>query len=82
MKVNLLHFYVSRKSHGCHALPRPALGRIPSPDREIAALQDYRERHAQYKADPDSREVHRQHPFIVTWDDRGSGDPGANRQVA
>lgn len=46
-----------------------ALGRIPSPDKEMVALQDYRERHAQYKADPDSQEVHRQHPFIVTWDD-------------
>jgi len=44
-------------------------GRVPMPDREIVALQDYRERHAQYKADPDSQEVHRQHPFIVTWDD-------------
>ena len=46
-----------------------ALGRIPAPDKEIVSLQDYRERHAQYKADPDSQEVHRQHPFIVTWDD-------------
>ncbi|MDP3716383.1 MAG: alkaline phosphatase D family protein [Acidobacteriota bacterium] len=46
-----------------------ALGRIPAPNREIVALQDYRERHAQYKADPDSQEIHRQHPFIVVWDD-------------
>jgi len=46
-----------------------ALGRIPAPDREILALRDYRERHAQYKSDPDSQAVHRQHPFIVTWDD-------------
>jgi alkaline phosphatase D len=46
-----------------------ALGRIPSPDREMVALADYRARHAQYKADPDSQEVHRQHPFIVVWDD-------------
>ena len=44
-------------------------GRIPTPDKEMVALQDYRERHAQYKADPDSQEIHRQHPFIVTWDD-------------
>ena len=44
-------------------------GRAPVPDREMVALQDYRERHAQYKADPDSQEAHRQHPFIVTWDD-------------
>lgn len=45
------------------------LGRVPAPNKEIVALADYRERHAQYKADPDSQEVHRQHPFIVTWDD-------------
>ena len=37
-------------------------GRVPSPDKEIVALADYRQRHAQYKADPDSQEVHRQHP--------------------
>ena len=35
----------------------------------MVALADYRQRHAQYKADPDSQEVHRQHPFIVVWDD-------------
>jgi alkaline phosphatase D len=46
-----------------------ALGRVPSPDKEILTLREYRERHAQYKADPDSQEIHRQHPFIVTWDD-------------
>lgn len=46
-----------------------ALGRIPDPDREMVALADYRARHAQYKADPDSQEVHRQHPFITVWDD-------------
>src|SRR6185503_1374130 len=46
-----------------------ALGRIPAPDKEIISLQEYRERHAQYKADPDSQEIHRRHPFIVTWDD-------------
>ncbi|HEX6217358.1 MAG TPA: alkaline phosphatase D family protein, partial [Vicinamibacterales bacterium] len=28
-----------------------------------------RERHAQYKADPDSQALHQQYPFIVTWDD-------------
>lgn len=46
-----------------------ALGRIPQPDAEIIALADYRARHAQYKADPDSQAIHRQHPFIVVWDD-------------
>ena len=44
-------------------------GRIAAPNKEMVALADYRERHAQYKADPDARGVHRQHPFIVVWDD-------------
>jgi alkaline phosphatase D len=46
-----------------------ALGRVPAPDREIVALADYRTRYAQYRLDPDLQEVHRQHPFIVVWDD-------------
>jgi len=45
------------------------IGRVPSPDKEIIALEDYRQRHAQYKTDPDLQEVHRQHSFIVVWDD-------------
>jgi alkaline phosphatase D len=44
-------------------------GRIPAPDREIASLDDYRTRHAQYKTDPDLQEAHRQHPWITVWDD-------------
>lgn len=44
-------------------------GRVPQPDREMVALADYRMRHAQYKSDPDLQEAHRQHPFIVVWDD-------------
>jgi alkaline phosphatase D len=46
-----------------------SLGRVPDPDREILTLADYRLRHAQYKSDPDLQEAHRQHPFIVVWDD-------------
>jgi alkaline phosphatase D len=46
-----------------------ALGRTPSPDREITTLSDYRGRHAQYKTDPDLQEAHRQHAFIAVWDD-------------
>jgi alkaline phosphatase D len=45
------------------------IGRIPDPNAEILSLADYRARHAQYKADPDSQAIHRQHPFIVIWDD-------------
>jgi alkaline phosphatase D len=46
-----------------------ALGRLPSPDREALTLEEYRQRHAQYKRDPDLQEAHRQHPFLAIWDD-------------
>lgn len=46
-----------------------ALGRIPAPNKEITTLTDYRQRHAQYRSDPDLQEAHRQHPWIVVWDD-------------
>jgi len=44
-------------------------GRVPTPDRELVSLEDYRTRHAQYKTDPDLQEAHRQHPWITVWDD-------------
>ena len=44
-------------------------GRVPTPDREIVSLEDYRTRHAQYKTDPDLQEAHRLHPWIMVWDD-------------
>jgi alkaline phosphatase D len=37
--------------------------------REITSLEDYRNRHAQYKTDPDLQAAHAAHPWIVTWDD-------------
>lgn len=46
-----------------------SIGRLPDPDREIVTLEEYRERHAQYKRDPDLQEVHRQYPFVAIWDD-------------
>ena len=46
-----------------------AIGRLPEPPKEAVSLDDYRRRHAQYKSDPDLRELHRQHPFIAIWDD-------------
>lgn len=62
-----------------------ASGRLPSPDREAITLSDYRSRHAQYKADADLQEMHRQHPLIAIWDDHevsndGYQDGAANHQ--
>lgn len=48
------------------------IGRIPEPNREIVSLSDYRTRYAQYRRDPDLQEAHRQHPWIVVWDDHES----------
>ena len=53
-----------------------ALGRLPAPDRELLSLGDYRERHAQYKADPDLQELHRRHPMIAIWDDHEIANDG------
>ena len=46
-----------------------ALGRIPDPPHEVVTLDDYRRRHAQYKADPDSIAMHSSLPLIAVWDD-------------
>lgn len=44
------------------------------PPTEIVTLEDYRTRYGQYRSDPDLQEVHRQHPFIVIWDDHELAD--------
>jgi alkaline phosphatase D len=49
-------------------------GRVPRPDRETISLDDYRERYAQYREDPDLQAAHRQHPFVVIWDDHESAN--------
>ena len=46
--------------------------RAHDPAREIVSLADYRQRHAQYKTDPDLQAAHRQHPWITTIDDHES----------
>ena len=39
------------------------------PRHEMLSLADYRQRHAQYKTDPDLRALHAVVPWITTWDD-------------
>lgn len=45
------------------------LGRNHEPAHEIVTLEDYRMRHAQYKADPSSQAMLAAHPLIAVWDD-------------
>jgi alkaline phosphatase D len=39
------------------------------PFSEIMSIDDYRNRHAQYRTDPNLQAAHARFPFIVTWDD-------------
>ena len=48
--------------------------RLHEPAHEIVTLQDYRQRHAQYKTDEFLQEAHRQNPFITVWDDHESAN--------
>ncbi len=43
--------------------------RACEPAHEILTLEDYRQRHAQYKRDADAQALHRQHPVVPIWDD-------------
>ena len=47
----------------------PEAGRIHEPRRRLLTLADYRERHAQYKTDPDLQRLHQRHPVVAVWDD-------------
>lgn len=44
-------------------------GRVLDPPYEILTLEDYRRRYACYRLEAELQECHRQHPFILIWDD-------------
>ena len=48
------------------------IGRPHDPPNEIVTLDDYRQRHAQYKTDPQLQRAHAAVPWICTWDDHES----------
>jgi alkaline phosphatase D len=43
--------------------------RMLEPPHETVTLEDYRTRLSLYRRDEDLQECHRQHPFVVVWDD-------------
>lgn len=43
--------------------------RAHRPGHEMVSLADYRQRHAQYKTDPDLQALHARYPWVITWDD-------------
>jgi alkaline phosphatase D len=54
--------YVYESSWGRDFVRRHSAG-------EPRSLEEYRNRHAQYKSDPDLQTLHRTVPWLVTWDD-------------
>jgi alkaline phosphatase D len=48
------------------------LDRNHVPEHETITLADYRQRHAQYKSDPDLQAAHAVAPWFCTWDDHES----------
>ncbi len=50
------------------------LGRNHEPGHETITLADYRQRHAQYKSDPDLQAAHAAAPWITIWDDHESAN--------
>ncbi|TQV72782.1 alkaline phosphatase [Aliikangiella marina] len=46
-----------------------ALGREVLPDGELLTVNDYRQRYAQYRTDPDLQAFHQAFPMIAVWDD-------------
>ncbi|CAN5450801.1 hypothetical protein BH23ACT9_BH23ACT9_20580 [soil metagenome] len=47
----------------------PEIDRVHRPATDIVSLADYRQRYACYREDPDLRDAHQAHPFILMWDD-------------
>jgi alkaline phosphatase D len=66
----LYEYQPGKYSYGHHNIDI----RRHDPSHEIISLRDYRERHAQYKTDPDLQALHAAAPFIVTWDDHEVAD--------
>lgn len=48
--------------------------RRPVPDHDCVTLEDYRQRHAQARGDPDLQALHARHPMIAIWDDHDLAD--------
>lgn len=72
-----IYEYGADELEGTAVLP----DRTMVPAHQTVTLEDYRQRYALYRADPDLQKAHAQHPWICTWDDHetanNSYDDGA-----
>lgn len=47
-----------------------AINRVPQPLRECSSLNDYRDRYASYRQDPDLQKLHQNLAIAAVWDDQ------------
>ena len=76
LKVDLLIFlgdYIYEYGNGVYANGED-LDRIPSPNKDIMTLSEYRQRHLQYKQDVNLQVMHQNIPMIAVWDDHEFAD--------
>jgi alkaline phosphatase D len=52
----------------------PEIGREHRPHTDVVTLDEYRQRYACYREDPDLRAIHAAHPFMLMWDDHEVAD--------
>ena len=61
--------YLYEGGGGGEGLSRNGVPRRPIPAKEMVLVEDYVQRHQQYKADPELQALHATHPMIAVWDD-------------
>lgn len=67
--VHLGDYIYEYPANGYASQDAAALGRTSVPANEILTLNDYRQRYAQYRSDPDLKQLHARMPVIAIWDD-------------
>lgn len=67
--VHLGDYIYEYEQDGYASANAAALGRLSLPETELLSLADYRQRHAQYRSDPDLQALHAAAPMIAVWDD-------------
>ncbi len=67
--VHLGDYIYEYPANGYASQDAASLGRTSVPATEILTLDDYRRRYAQYRSDPDLKQMHGRMPVIAIWDD-------------
>ncbi|MDT7928655.1 alkaline phosphatase D family protein [Tepidimonas sp.] len=67
--VHLGDYIYEYGANGYATADATRLGRVSQPATECLTLQDYRQRYAQYRSDPDAKALHAAMPMIAIWDD-------------